>query len=280
MNRTGWILVVLAAGCGAEAAGSEAGSEPAAASVAIADPGPTRLVPIPAAVFEPLFPGKDASPRVPVAEFELEMHPVTNAQFAAFVAAAPRWRRSRVSRLFADEGYLAHWQNDLEPGEGWHDRPVTGVSWFAARAYASWRGRRLPTLAEWEAAAAMPLDDGRDVSAVVLEWYGRPGRQDPGPVGTGTASAVGVRDLHGLVWEWVDDFASALGADDARSATDLQRNLFCGAGAVGSARPEDYAAFMRYAMRSSLTGAATTRSLGFRCAAVPVPAERANRKED
>jgi formylglycine-generating enzyme required for sulfatase activity len=36
--------------------------------------------------------------------------------------------------------------------------PVTNVSWFAAKAYASWKGKRLPTVAEWEYAAAASVD--------------------------------------------------------------------------------------------------------------------------
>ena len=257
-----WLTLLAAAGCGD---GSSAGTT--VTRIVVADPGPTQLIRVPAGVFEPLFPGKNAARQVAVAAFDLAAHPGTTGQFAAFVAANPRWRRSLVSPLFADGAYLAHWQSDTDPGAVWLDRPVTAVSWFAARAYARWRGRRLPTLAEWEVAAALPLADGRDISAVVLEWYGRPGRGDPGPIGTGSATASGVRDLHGLVWEWVSDFASAFGGDDARAATDLQRTLFCGAGALGSARPEDYAAFMRYAMRSSMKGARTTRNVGFRCAA-------------
>ncbi|MFT4514760.1 MAG: sulfatase modifying factor 1 [Planctomycetota bacterium] len=59
---------------------------------------------------------------------------------------------------------------------------------------------------------------------------------------------------------------AAMVTGDARTDTDLQRGLFCGAGAAGAARPEDYAAFMRYAMWLSLSGARATRSLGFRSA--------------
>lgn len=236
-----------------------------AAAVVVDDPGATGLVTVAAGTFEPLFGGRDGEKVEPVAAFALERHAVTNAQFAAFVADQPRWRRSRVSPLFADAGYLQHWRTDLDPGTS-AERPVTNVSWFAARAYARWRGRRLPTLAEWELAAGLPLQGGADATSAVLRWYGQPMPAQAPAIGSGTQSESGLLDLHGVIWEWVDDFANAMGSGDARSATDLQRSLFCGAGAVGSARPDDYAAFMRYAMRSSLTGARTTRSLGFRCA--------------
>ena len=257
------------------ACGERGPAAPATAPMAhVADPGPTPLLPVPAGDFQPLFPGRDGRKSIPVDAFLLEQHAVSTAQFLAFVAVQPQWRRSRVSPLFADAGYLAAWRDDLDPGPGTADLPVTNVSWFAARAYARWRGRRLPTNAEWELAAAAPLADDADLTRVVLDWYSKPMPPRPLPIGSGTRSATGLQDLHGLVWEWVDDFATAMNTGDARGATDLQRSLFCGAGAVGSARPDDYAAFMRYAMRSSLSGAHTTRNLGFRCAS-----DRAPRKE-
>lgn len=233
----------------------------------VSDPGPTALVEVPAGTFAALFPGRDSQRDSTVAAFALERHPVTNAQFLAFVHAEPRWRRSRIAALFADRGYLRDWAGDLDCGGTGADRPVTGVSWFAARAYARWRGRRLPTLAEWERAAAAPLGDGRDPTSAVLAWYGKPTPATFDPVGSGQANSLGLHDLHGLVWEWVDDFAAAMGTGDARSANDLQRSMFCGAGAVNATRPADYAAFLRYAMRGALDGAHTTRNLGFRCAA-------------
>lgn len=263
-------LVAALAGCGgreARDAPQPAPERPAVPARAIVDPGATALVELDGGEYEPLFPGRDAPPTVPVGPFALERTPVTNAQFLAFVAAVPKWRRDRAARLFVDERYLAHWDGPLAVAATMLDRPVTNVSWFAARAYARWRGRRLPDTAEWELAASAPLVGGADTMQLVRAWYGRPTSRDPGPVGIGIETSDGVRDLHGLVWEWVDDFGSAMASGDGRSATDLERGLFCGAGAVGSSRPDDYIAFMRFAMRSSLRGRSTGRSLGFRCAA-------------
>lgn len=86
---------------------------------------------------------------VRVAAFDLDRRPVTNREYLAFVAAHPEWRRSRVSRLYAEKGYLGRWRGDLDPGPAAPlESPVVEVPWFAARAYLSAQGKRLPTVAE------------------------------------------------------------------------------------------------------------------------------------
>jgi len=72
--------------------------------------------------------------------------------------------------------------------------------------------------------------------------------------------------LHGLVWEWVADFNTAMVTGDARGYTGLDRQLFCGSGAVGAQDLSNYAAFMRYGFRSSLQADYCVHNLGFRCA--------------
>lgn len=222
------------------------------------------LVDVAGGAFRPLY-LKDGL-AVDVAAFRMERSPVSNAQFLAFVKANPTWRRSVVQRLFADEGYLSHWVGDTELAAGQAEQPVTQVSWFAARAYAKWLGRRLPTLAEWELAAGDFEDAARSLTPRILEWYGRSASARLGTIGSGLVNRTGIGDLHGLVWEWVDDFNSALVTGESRGDPALERSLFCGSGAVGAADPSDYAAFMRGALRSSLRAPDTGRSLGFRCA--------------
>jgi formylglycine-generating enzyme required for sulfatase activity len=85
-------------------------------------------------------------------------------------------------------------------------------------------------------------------------------------VGRGAANAWGVHDLHGLVWEWVEDFNASLAAVDNREDGGSDLLQYCGAGSLAAADKSDYAAFMRVAYRSALDGHSTTRSLGFRCA--------------
>ena len=75
-----------------------------------------------------------------------------------------------------------------------------------------------------------------------------------------------MRDLHGLVWEWVLDFGNTLVSEDSREGTPQGTSRFCGAGALSSGKKGDYASFMRLAFRGSLQAPYTTGNLGFRCA--------------
>jgi formylglycine-generating enzyme len=227
---------------------------------------------IPAGVYRPLFRGEVDPREVPVKAFLLDVHPVTNAEFLAFVTAQPRWRRSQVKRLFADEGYLNYWAGDLDPGTNAPPRqPVTQVSWFAAKAFAAWRGKRLPTTAEWEYAAnASPVQaEGRRDAAfqsAILRWYSTPAPARLPEVEAGTPNLWGVHDLHGLVWEWVSDFNAAPVTGESRGDTGLDREWFCGSGSLGARDRTDYPAFLRFGFRSSLEARYTVHNLGFRCA--------------
>jgi formylglycine-generating enzyme len=234
-----------------------------------------EMVLIPAGSYFPILRGKDEPERVAVPAFWLDSRPVTNGEFLEFVRANPKWRRSQVSPLFADPGYLADWAGELELGPlAPAESPVVRVSWFAARAFAMWRGKRLPTTAEWERAAAVGFNT--EIGATepgfnqaALGWFGRP-TPTPLPVaGAGRPNLHGVRDLLTLVWEWVDDFNTAMVTGESRADTGLERTLFCGAGAAGARDLTNYPAFMRAGMRSSLRASYIVPNLGFRCAQSP-----------
>jgi len=244
----------------------------ALSAVSLVPAAPADMVCVSNGVYQPLFRSLTDPTNVPVAAFWLEVTPVTNEKFLEFVRANPRWQRSQVKRIFADENYLKHWEGDLNPGaHARPDQPVTWVSWFAAKAYAQWQGKRLPTVAEWEvaAAASATLADGTQDAGFqrdILRWYATSSPAVLPDVGSGPKNFWGVRDLHGLVWEWVADFNSATVTGDARGDTGLDRQLFCGAGAVGARDVENFPAFMRYGFRSSLKAGYTVHNLGFRCA--------------
>ena len=215
---------------------------------------------------------EDSGGKVAVAPFELMTQPVTNAQFLSFVTTHPQWRRGAVPVVFAERRYLEHWSGPLSLGPSALPRqPVTKVSWFAAQAYCEAQGVRLPTWSEWEYAAAA---DATRVDARadplwrerILSWYAKPSTQALEQVGQGAADVNGVHDLHGLVWEWVDDYAAMLVSADNRQQADSDLLQFCGAGAISTNDREHYAVLMRIAMLSALEADDTTGNLGFRCA--------------
>lgn len=236
---------------------------------------PEEMVLIEAGSYLPLFGPEGRASSEPVDALLIDRHPVTNADYLAFVTAKPRWQRSNAKRIFADTNYLKHWESDLVPGAGAPDDfPVVRVSWFAAKAYADWAGKRLPTTAEWEYVAAADSEsrDGAlrpEFQNQLLLLYSKPGPATLRSVGEDIPNVWGVHDMHGLVWEWVADFNTAMVTGDARGDTGIERQLFCGAASSGATDPSNYAAFMRYAMRSSLKAPYTVNNLGFRCARTP-----------
>lgn len=151
--------------------------------------------------------------------FYLDARPVTVAEYARFVAAVaeagPVW-----SHPGQPEGHDHDVLRRLDPLslERLGDHPVTGVSWYDAWAYAAWRGRRLPSVAQWELAAGHPrrrypwgdddptptranLGVGGDVGELLRDWPAKPATRPVGQHPDGN-SPEGVQDLIGNVWEW------------------------------------------------------------------------------
>jgi len=230
-----------------------------------------RYVRIPAGTFATALAYEDRRGPVAIAAFEMMKRPVTNAQFLAFVKSQPDWRRDRAPVVFAGPGYLAHWsqpQKLVSAEQG--AEPVTRVSWFAAAAYCEAQGARLPRWTEWEyvaAADAFRRDARRDAAwrERILGWYARPSAQGLRNAGVQQPNAYGVADMHGVVWEWTDDFSALLVSGDNREQGDPDRARFCGAGALSIDDRENYAVLMRVAMLSSLQARDVTMNLGFRC---------------
>lgn len=234
----------------------------------------SRLVDIPAGNLKPFWieeKEKGKETEIAIAAFQAEEHAVTNADFLDFLRKNPEWRKSKVSPLFADETYLSHFAADLKLKPGVRPQaPVVNVSWYAAKAYCQSQGMRLPTTDEWEymaAASETKTDASKDPAFLrrILEWYASPRKGELPNVKTSYRNMYGLHDMHGLIWEWVEDFNSNLVTGESREDGTTNRNLFCGAGNLSGGDKENYAAFMRFAFRSSMKGRGAVWNLGFRC---------------
>lgn len=234
--------------------------------------GTTRYTGLPGGVFKSVLKYEDTAVGVRIAPFALMRKPVTNADFLAFVQGNPQWRRDRVATVLAEPRYLSHWESATSLGPGaLPQQPVTQVSWFAATAYCESIGARLPTWSEWEYAAAADETrrDARQDPAWrerILAWYSKPSNKALPRAGLQTPNVYGVQDLHGLVWEWTEDYSALLVSADNRDQGDPDKTEFCGAAALSMDDRENYAVMMRVAMLSSLEGRDVTANLGFRCA--------------
>ncbi|OOR91193.1 hypothetical protein B0181_03600 [Moraxella caviae] len=225
-------------------------------------------------VYRPLYLSKD-SPKVTVKPFKMDELPVTNKEFVAFLQKNPNFARGKIAPIFADTGYLKHWQktaNGFAPKTADLNKPVTNVSWYAANQYCKSQGKRLPTVEQWEfvARASATRKDGSaepNYNQKILDWYSRSSGSDYrlSDVGQTPANYWGVKDMHGLIWEWNENFNNTLVSGESRADSQLNQSMFCGSGSAGAPDPSDYAAFMRYAFRSSLNAKYTVGSLGFRC---------------
>jgi formylglycine-generating enzyme required for sulfatase activity len=232
---------------------------------------PEGMVTIERGTFMPFYSSTEDS--TTVESFYMDTHPVTNADFLEFVKENEKWRRSQVKSVFADEDYLRHWKGELELGKVNPNAPVTNVTWFAARAYAKWKGKRLPTQDGWEcvasASASKPLAS-RDKEFVqqILNWYSRPNPEQMPPVGSGEPNYHGVYNMHGLIWEWVQDFNTVFVSGESRADQGELKQFFCAAGSSAASDSDkgNYAAFLRYAFRGSLEADFSVGNLGFRCA--------------
>lgn len=225
---------------------------------------------IPGGTIKTLLPPDGKQAPVTLPDFSLRVRPVSVAEFSSFVQKQPQWNKSRVAgSSLADGQYLRAWSTDTVHSPTKPSQPVTDVSWFAAQAYCQSEGARLPTWHEWEYAAAADAKrrDARSDPAWrarILDWYGQTSKALP-PVGNSAKNVFGIQDLHGLIWEWVDDFGALMVAGDNRSQGDPDTLQFCGAGALSANDRENYPVLMRIAMLSSLGAASTNRNLGFRC---------------
>ena len=218
---------------------------------------------IPGGSYRPLYLKTD-TPMISVKPFQIDKPPVTNAEFAQFVKANPKWQRGNVSVKQAESNYLKQWDKN-GPKAADVNKPVTNVSWFAAHAYCAAQGKRLPTNDEWEfvgLASELQANGSNEPSynRTILSWYEN-GSKGLKNIRQNKPNFYGVYDMHGLIWEWTSDFNSSQITSGTLKAAD-----FCGSGAVNSSDPSNYAAFLRYGIRTSLQPNFVLHNMGFRCA--------------
>ena len=167
------------------------------------------------------------------------------------------------------------------PGdEGWGrgNRPVINVSWHDAQQYVVWLSRRtgqryrLLTEAEWEYAAragtTTPYFTGTSISAAQANFaYNAGGRTQP--VGSYAANRFGLHDMHGNVWEWVEDCYGDIYSGAPTEASQAVRGGDCRMrvrrGGSWASNPGDVRAGYR---GGDITGDRSTNG-GFRVARTP-----------
>ncbi|MFN8576770.1 MAG: SUMF1/EgtB/PvdO family nonheme iron enzyme [Candidatus Sericytochromatia bacterium] len=165
--------------------------------------------------------------KVVLNSYHIDRTEVTNEQFEQFINAGGYTNDS----LWSSEGLAFRNSNNLNNSLArpsyWLDtrfnqpkQPVVGISFYEAEAYANWKGRRLPTEAEWEYAARgkderifpwggdAPAEGNKKANG----FFGTLGNGDDyqftNEVGkfTNGDSPFGLKDMSGNAYEWVSDY--------------------------------------------------------------------------
>ena len=203
--------------------------------------------------------------------FYIDKYETTNAQYKEFIDANPQWQKNRIPKKYHDGDYLKHWNgNDYPPDKGNH--PVAYVSWYTAMAYAEWRGKRLPTEAEWECAARSSWH-WPAINANTANYGENVG--DTTPVGTYPPGASGLYDMAGNVWEWcLDEYNPdfyAISPSHNPLAGGTMDNILSDWTNVKTVRVlrggswVSNAKFVRVSDRTRFTPKITNKARGFRC---------------
>jgi formylglycine-generating enzyme required for sulfatase activity len=237
-----------------------------------------EMVLIPAGHLSRSIGGRAPPRKIEVAAFKIDIHEVSVADYRACVEAGP----CRPA-AFEDPTSSFHLQSGKRESASLYvhlvgpDQPIVGVSWKDARAYCHWRGKRLPTEAEWE--RAFRGDDAR-----TYPWGDEPPtceranftrgtgseqqRCHPGTLSVtalpAAASPFGVLHLAGNVSEWVQDWFAAPTPHPQGPSRGKQKVV---RGGSWVSEAHELSASSRRPMEPS----ARFHFLGFRCAQTPVP---------
>jgi formylglycine-generating enzyme required for sulfatase activity len=138
------------------------------------------------------YPDEQPKHKVSISTFEISKYEVTVAQYRVFCKATKRNMPSPPSHGFIDS------------------HPIVYVSWQDAVDYAKWIGARLPTEAEWEyAAKGGNKSKGYEYSGSnnydEVGWCYENSSNQTHPVGQKQPNELGIHDMSGNAWEWVND---------------------------------------------------------------------------
>ncbi|MDR4504091.1 MAG: SUMF1/EgtB/PvdO family nonheme iron enzyme [Candidatus Scalindua sp.] len=230
--------------------------------VIVSEPGGYELVKIPGGVFTMGSPDREKGRseaegpvhQVQIQDFYLGRYPVTNEEYGRFLKENPEVKEPKY---WADRQFN-------QPRQ-----PVVGVSWDDAVRYAEWTGLRLPSEAEWEYACRAGGktrycngDAEKDLDRV--GWYDKNSGELLHPVGEKEPNAFGLYDMHGNVYEWVEDdwHGDYKGApNDGKAWTDKPRGSFR---VIRGGSWGDDAQRCRSALRGGLGPGARGNFVGFR----------------
>ena len=202
---------------------------------------------------------------VTLGAFMMDVDEITYREFALFLEDNPEWRKGNVEIDFADLKYLHDWEElTYPPGKDKH--PVVFISWFAAKAYAEWAGKTLPTEAQWEYASRgsfrnMDYPWGKDFKPSLTQWYGS---KSSGTIQVGryTINGFGLHDMAGNVSEWtIDGYESYRPEEQTNPSSPLNRHLQVSRGGSWKSQQAD----LRVSARRACPPNRCLPDLGFRC---------------
>ena len=232
-----------------------------------------------------LFQEETPKHRVTVGSFYLDRTEVTNAQFQRFIEQNPEWQKDKIAPAYHNGKYLQTWTNGKFP-VGHEKYPVTFVSWYAAAAYCTSVGKRLPTEAEWEYAARGGLNAkqfpwGDELPDKTRANYSASGLGAPTVVGSYPANGYGLQDMVGNVWEFLaDEWQKYPGTADADPLSVFKNRAYLSVKTRRALRGGSFGGStvnLRVTYRDSHSPENAVEHVGFRCAMTsPVQSEAVN----
>ena len=158
--------------------------------------------------------GKESESNLAIASVErgfwIDRFPVTNEQFCRFLNECGNKKEGGAEWLDHDRSRIKKQRRGFVVQGAYQQHPVTGVSWYAATAFAKWASKRLPTEQEWEKAARgidgrqYPWGEEFSKERCNTHESGIGGTSVVGQFGQKGLSPYGCEDATGNVWEWTE----------------------------------------------------------------------------